>query len=583
MSLTVDDNRKPNVGLIAVCIALAAGIFVMDLTVPLGVAGGVPYVAVVLVGMWLPGKRYLYIGAITCTGLTIIGYAFSPPGGELWQVIFNRFLALFVIWVTASLCLWKKGHMEAIEALSRFPAENPNPVFRLAKNGKILQANDPSRVLLNYWNREVGQDAPRDWRDQVLEVFLSSSRKNTVMEIDDRIFSFEIVPIPNAGYVNVYGRDITSFKKAERALQDSEMLFRAVLNNTVEGMITITERGIVELFNPAAERIFGFSWEEVVGENIMFLMPEPDKGKHDGYLKNYLRTGEAKIIGIGREVIGRRKDGLVFPMDLSVSEMFIGKKRLFIAVVRDITQRKQAEKEREALLEDLERANRELKDFAYVVSHDLKEPLRGISSLTQWITEDYADVLGSAGREQLGHLLENTQRMHHLIEGILAYSRIGRQKPVAVRLDSGKTAKVTVDSIAKSDTIDIRIEGAFPEVVYHEIHLEQIFQNLVGNAVKHLGKPSGEIVLSCRSAGEFWEFRVRDDGVGIPERHFERIFKMFETLDRKNYAESTGVGLALVKKITAAHGGKVWVESKVGQGSSFFFTVPKSNEIRSAS
>lgn len=244
-------------------------------------------------------------------------------------------------------------------------------------------------------------------------------------------------------------------------------------------------------------------------------------------------------------------------------------------VVSDISQSKYYEEVREGLLQDLKRVNTELSDFAYIVSHDLKAPLRAISSLAGWLAEDYADRLDAPGRDQLQLLLKRTKRMHNLIEGILTYSRLGRLKPTLVRIDSGEAARQVIESLAPPEGIEVRIEEPLPRIVYDRTHLEQLFQNLVGNAVKYLGKPRGRVTVSCAERPDCWEFSVADDGQGIDPEHFGRIFKIFQTLRPRDEVESTGIGLTIVKKIVEQYGGRVWVESEPGRGSVFRFTVPK--------
>jgi signal transduction histidine kinase len=225
--------------------------------------------------------------------------------------------------------------------------------------------------------------------------------------------------------------------------------------------------------------------------------------------------------------------------------------------------------------EELARSNAELDEFAHVVSHDLKAPLRGISSLAAWIAGDCAGILPAESREHLALLEERARRMGRLIDGVLRYSLVG-QRPVALEaVDSAAVAEEVVDSLVPPAGVVLRIEGPLPTVRYDRTQLTQVLQNLVQNAVQHLGKPSGEVVVACRERAGDFEFCVRDDGVGIPPVHLERIFRPLHALDPEQ--GTTGVGLAIVRKIVRMHGGSVAVDSSVGRGTEFRFTIPKAS------
>jgi PAS domain S-box-containing protein len=237
-------------------------------------------------------------------------------------------------------------------------------------------------------------------------------------------------------------------------------------------------------------------------------------------------------------------------------------------ISRDITALKQTQTTLEAL-------NKELQDFAYIVSHDLKAPLRGIAHLAQWLVEDYSDQFDAEGKQMIALLVGRVNRMENLIEGILQYSRIGRinmeEEPVALR----QLLPSVIDSLSIPGHIQVSVTGEFPVVRYNLTRMTQVFQNLIGNAVKFLDKPQGSITISCQDHGSAWLFRVTDNGPGIAAQYHERIFKIFQTLTARDQFESTGIGLTLVKKIVEWYGGKIWVESTLGEGSTFLFTLPK--------
>jgi PAS domain S-box-containing protein len=369
--------------------------------------------------------------------------------------------------------------------------------------------------------------------------------------------------------------DIRVRKRAEQAVQESEARMRAIFETAVDGIVIIDERGIIERVNPAAERLFGYSNAEMAGQNVSLLMPEPYRSAHDGYLAHYLDTGEKRIIGKGREVQGRRKDGSVFPLELAVAEMRVGQRRMFTGIVRDITERKRAEEQNRALLQDLSSANEELTNFAYVVSHDLKAPLRGIGSLADWLATDYADKFNDEGREHMRLLINRVHRMGALIDGILQYSRVGRLREAVQAVDLGPLVAEVIDLQAAPAHISITVDTPLPVITAEPTRIGQVFHNLLSNAIKYMDKPHGVIAIGAIDDGAAWRFYVRDNGPGIEARHFERIFQLFQTLAARDRVESTGVGLALVKKIVELYRGRVWLDSTPGQGSCFWFTLPK--------
>jgi len=241
----------------------------------------------------------------------------------------------------------------------------------------------------------------------------------------------------------------------------------------------------------------------------------------------------------------------------------------------EIAERQQAEKRQAKLIERVDNMNKELKDFASVISHDLKAPLRGIKTLAQWILDDAADKLGDQGSEQMNQLLGRTDRMYNLIEGVLQYSKAGHtdEGPVQVNLD--KFIPDVVDMLVPPKNISVTIEGSVPVIECEQTHAMQLFQNLLSNAIKYMDKEEGWIKIGCVEQDDFWQFSIADNGPGIEEKHFERIFKMFQTLSTNEGAQSTGVGLTIAKKVVELYGGRIWVESTVGEGSTFLFTLPK--------
>jgi signal transduction histidine kinase len=236
---------------------------------------------------------------------------------------------------------------------------------------------------------------------------------------------------------------------------------------------------------------------------------------------------------------------------------------------------KQEVADRRLVAIELEAANSELRDFAHVVSHDLKAPLRGVSQLAGWIAEDYADVIDEEGRNQIRLLLGRVQRMHRLIDAVLEYSKAGRISEKVTDVDLAALVQEIIDELSPPHSIRIIVENCRQTIAAERTSLKQVIQNLADNAVKYMDKKKGLVKIDCASEGAYWSFSVSDNGPGIAQKYHEKIFHIFETLSPRNEAESTGVGLSLVKKIVETFGGIVWLESQEGKGSTFFFTWPQ--------
>ncbi|WP_130472198.1 sensor histidine kinase [Candidatus Magnetaquicoccus inordinatus] len=238
------------------------------------------------------------------------------------------------------------------------------------------------------------------------------------------------------------------------------------------------------------------------------------------------------------------------------------------------------EQERERLIQELERTNQELQQFAYIVSHDLKAPLRAIHSLVQWIAEDYGPLFDDDGREQLDLLQGRVRRMDQLIEGVLHYSRIGRVREEWIPVNLHKMVTQIIDLLAPPAHITIRLENRLPVVMCEGIRMGQVMQNLLSNAIKFMDKAHGEIAVRCVEEESLYRFIVADNGPGIPAKDHERIFQIFQTLHSGDSYGSAGIGLTLVKKIVELHGGEVHVfspprQSSAACGTEFEFTLPK--------
>ena len=371
--------------------------------------------------------------------------------------------------------------------------------------------------------------------------------------------------------------DITDRKRAEQRLKESEVRFRSVTQTAADAIVSVNAQGDVVSWNVGAERIFGYAEAEILGRNVTLIMPEKYRQRHVEGLEKAISTGEARILGIPSLFEGVRRDGQVFPVELTLSRWDMDGGAFFTAILRDITERKAAEEELAERTTELERSNAELQQFAYVASHDLQEPLRTVTSFLQLLRRRYDSALDDNAREYIRFATDGAARMHRLITDLLVYSRVSTHGRVfqQVKLDS------VLDMVLTNLGAAIQEAGAeisrdpLPELECDELQMVSLLQNLVGNAIKYRAPGTAPRVhIGAVRDGDNWTFSVQDNGIGIEPKFFDRVFVIFQRLHARGEYEGTGIGLAVAKKIVERHGGQIWLESIPGQGSTFHFTLP---------
>jgi PAS domain S-box-containing protein len=380
--------------------------------------------------------------------------------------------------------------------------------------------------------------------------------------------------------------DITEGKQAEQALRDSEARYRTLFEVSVYGVITIDEHGIIETANPATERMFGYSAGEMTGRNITLLMPAPYRGEHDSYLQNYLRTGERKIIGIGREVVGRRKDGSTFPMDLAVSEFQVGGKRYFKGLVNDITSRKELEQAREAAVAELQQTLRYNEIFAGVLAHDLRNPLGAMLTATELVIHRHPQQ--DAILKPLARVISSGERMARMIDQLLDFT--------TVRVGGGFDLRPReTDLAAICGQVLGELELAHPEWrakveslgdfrgTWDPDRLLQAVSNLVTNAGQH-GSAGAEILVKIDGTEpESVALEVHNKGA-IVESVLPDLFSPFRgTRERRAGSSGLGLGIYITREIIHSHGGEVHVTSSDAAGTAFRVRLPRQPPPRVAS
>ena len=369
-----------------------------------------------------------------------------------------------------------------------------------------------------------------------------------------------------------------------RRLEESEARVRAIVSMAGDGIVTLDSQGTIDTFNRAAERMFGYIEEAVVGCNIDSLILL-SSGKC--FEQALAAQGAEHSCGLAPQALGRRRDGGRFPIELSISLVPLEERSIVTVIVRDVTEREAATRQTrtqmlklqevkenlEAKAAELAKTNRELDDFTYIASHDLKEPLRGISSYCQILLEDYNDRLDDDGQRRLGALVGLCQRLSRLIDDLLWYSQIARAEPEATPIDLNEITSDVIDTLGPA--IDqrnavVRVRGTLPTVEADRVLTGEVFRNLIANALKFNDSPEPSVEIGCTDEATFY---VRDNGIGIPECHHEAVFTMFRRLHSRRKYEGTGAGLTFVRKIVESHGGRVWLSSEPGVGSTFYFTL----------
>ncbi len=532
--------------------------------------------------------------------------------------------------------------LRASEARYRSIFENTNlGIYRTTPEGRIILANsalvkmlgydsfealaernlEETGFLPHYDRSEFKQRLERDGQILGLESVWTREdgarlyiRENArlVCDTEGRVEYYE-------GFVE----DVTARREAELALKESEERFRSIFDFAPLGIALVDKEGHLLMTNPLFQEMLGYSARQLETMSFPEFTHPDDRGK-DLSLYRELYTGERETYSLEKRYL-RQSGGVLWAgLTVSIVRDEAGEARYAIGMIEDISERKRVERalqehaaelefrvaERTGelrerveqvetlnraltnLLEDLQAshrqlevtsarlrsANAELGEFAYVVSHDLKAPLRAIIQLSDWIQEDYAEVLDAEGREKLDLLGGRARRMHELIEGILAYSRVGRVTEREIMIDLNELVQKTLSSLGPPAHIETAVVCELPTVLGEKTRFRQVFQNLLSNAFKFMDKPRGQVTIDCRDGETHWQFSVADNGPGLAERYHDRIFQMFQTLHSRDHYENTGVGLALVKKIVEGWNGRVWLESEVGKGSTFYFTYPKARD-----
>ncbi len=374
-------------------------------------------------------------------------------------------------------------------------------------------------------------------------------------------------------------RDAGRQLSTEGALRASEAHLRSILETVPDAMIVIDERGHVQSFSAAAVRQFGYEPGEVIGQNVKMLMPDPYRSQHDGYIGRYLSTGEKRIIGIGRVVVGQRKDGSTFPMELSVGEMRSAGQRYFTGFIRDLTERQQTETRLQELQSELVHMSRftALGDMASTLAHELNQPLTAITNylkgchrILQRFEGEEFQLLRDGVNQAAEQALRAGQVIRHLRE-FVARGESERHVEALPKLIEEASALALVGAKERGVRVTFALDPAAAYVLADRIQVQQVLLNLVRNALEAMSSSQRrELAIATKAvADELIEISIADTGPGISPAVAEQLFQPFMTTKK----QGMGVGLSICRTIVEAHGGKIWADSRPGGGTTFSFTL----------
>jgi PAS domain S-box-containing protein len=510
------------------------------------------------------------------------------------------FVGEFVRRLFSSVIGVARKHVQETENQFRTLAESiPHLVWMADETGRIFWYN---RRWYDYTGTTFEQMAGWGWKTvhdpqvlpQVMERWQSAIASGVSFEMvvplrgadgEFRPFLTRIEPIiepikdESGRIVRWFGTstDINDQEKLRHEVESSDDKLRSFIEAASQGILGISANGRIALVNHRTEEMFGYAREELLGQSLEMLLPERFRAGHAAHRDGYFTAA-------GMELAGRRKDGTEFPIEIGLGHAKTPEGHLAFGMVSDISERRKAADDLKRVNEELRQSYIEIEQFAHVASHDLQEPLRMVTSYLQLIERRYNDRLDEDGREFIHFAVDGARRMKALIKDLLDFSRTGTDATnrqavdTRVLLDNAlSNLKTAIDESSAQITSD-----PLPVVAVDPVLFTQVFQNLIANAIKFQKDTAPRIHVSVERRPREWVFSVKDNGIGIEPHHRDRIFLIFERLHTTEQYSGSGIGLAITRKIVERHGGRIWVESQPGGGSTFHFSISAEMEFANA-
>jgi PAS domain S-box-containing protein len=493
-----------------IIVCLSLGIFASDWIIPVGIGLGDLYIVVVLATLPLQNPLITKGAVLSSILLIFLGYWLSPTGPGYEVSFINRWLSIFCVLITGFIVSKNLSAQQALQGLK----EDLETKVEL----RTLELKERNRATLNL--------------------------------LDD-------------------------LEQTKRHLEEKESRLRLLIDAFPSGILIVDYAGRIVFANKLIKTLFGYSEQELVGQSVDRLVPERLQHEHSHRRTGFFHDPSTRAMGAGRDLFARRKDGSEFPVEIGLNPITTPEGLLVLSSVVDITARKQSEAEVIRLNQQLMAQNQELESYTYAVSHDLRTPLRAIHNYADFLLEDFAPQVPPEQQEFLSGITTAVCEAEELVSDLLELARLNVQDSSPQLYDSGEVIQSVLRVLNVEENVHIQTPTEWPTVLGHGHLLRQIFQNLIANVVKFNRSSPKRIEVNWRKEKNgFVRFSISDNGIGILPQYQDKIFQIFERLHTTREYEGTGIGLALVKKSVSKLGGEIRVESEIGKGSIFSFTVP---------